>query len=146
MAALSFKGRFAELIVEGKKTQTIRNFRKHPIKVGERLYLYYAMRTKFCKKLKEAICGSVDKITIRKKSILIHHPEKSKRLKITEKEKLDRFAVADGFKDFEEMQRWWTLTHGPKCFPFTGQLISWVSDNNKGAYPGDGGSMMGHSF
>lgn len=58
MPALSYKGRFVEYVENGLlnrpgrvKRQTIRNFRKHPIKEGDTLYHFYAMRTKMCKRL-----------------------------------------------------------------------------------------------
>lgn len=146
MAALSYKGRFVEYVENGLnefssskkivrvKKQTIRNFRKHPIKVGETLYHYYGMRTKWCKKLGESICTSVHKIVIRKKSITILFRGPDVRAcggkiniaaKLTTKTELDSFAYADGFDDWETMRKWWSITHGENCFPFVGQLIKW---------------------
>jgi hypothetical protein len=122
MAALSFKGRFVDLILEGKKNQTIRNVRKYPIKPGETLYLYYGMRTKYCKKLKEVICTQIFVITITKSYIRLRTSENVKGFKIDTQPDLDIFAQGDGFKDWEEMKRWWTLTH---ALPWVGQLIHW---------------------
>ena len=50
---------FKEKILDGTKTQTTRKFRKHPIKVGDKLYLYWHTRQKDCEKLGEAICTEV---------------------------------------------------------------------------------------
>lgn len=41
-------------LLDGSKTQTIRKERKHPIKVGDKLYIYWKLRTKECRKLGEA--------------------------------------------------------------------------------------------
>jgi hypothetical protein len=47
---------FKEEVLSGQKDQTIRKPRKIPIKVSDRLYLYWKLRTKQCEKLGEAIC------------------------------------------------------------------------------------------
>jgi hypothetical protein len=121
MAALSFKGRFVDLILENKKQQTIRNFRKYPIKPGETLYLYYGMRTKHCKKLKEVVCKCVSTIKIYQDKVVLTNTS-NKRQWTIKGEYLNLFACDDGFKDWDEMKRWWTMTHQ---LPFTGQLIQW---------------------
>jgi hypothetical protein len=64
MPSLNFKAPFAPAVQSGKKTHTIRNPRKNPIKVGDRLYLYTGMRTKNCKKLGEAICTKLQRIRL----------------------------------------------------------------------------------
>ena len=46
-------------LLDGSKTQTIRKPRKHPIKVGDKLYIYWKLRTKRCKKLGEATITKV---------------------------------------------------------------------------------------
>ena len=46
-------------ILNGSKTQTIRKPRKVPIKVGDKLYIYWKLRTKECEKLGEAIVTKV---------------------------------------------------------------------------------------
>lgn len=115
MSALSFKGRFVELILNNEKNQTIRAFRKYPIKKGETLFLYTGMRTKFCKKLKEVKCIDVCNVTITTTGVRINNRRVLKR-------NLESFAIADGFKSWEEMKKWWSLTHD---LPFTGQLIKW---------------------
>ena len=38
-------------LLDGSKTQTIRKPRKHPIQVGDKLYVYWKLRTKECEKL-----------------------------------------------------------------------------------------------
>jgi predicted transcriptional regulator len=121
MAALSFKGRFVDLILDGSKNQTIRNFRKYPINPGETLYLYYGMRTKHCKKLKEVTCKQVSKITITKQGVNI---ERSPIDRFSYRgQALEFFAQEDGFASWKEMRLWWLTTHE---LPFTGQLIQWT--------------------
>jgi uncharacterized protein YqfB (UPF0267 family) len=122
MAALSFKGRFVDLILADRKKQTIRNFRKYPVKPGETLYLYTGMRTKHCMKLKDVVCDHVSRIKIFEDRISLQNLQNGKRWTIRGKAYLDLFAQDDGFKDWAEMKRWWTMTHE---LPFVGQLITW---------------------
>lgn len=46
-------------LLDGTKTQTIRRPRKRPFKVGDKLYIYWKLRTKQCEKLGEAIVTKV---------------------------------------------------------------------------------------
>jgi len=71
MPALNFKKQFIEKILSGEKKQTIRAMRKRPFKVGDRLYLYTWMRTRWCRKLGEAVCTKVEHIKIYYKNIII---------------------------------------------------------------------------
>ncbi len=48
MTLLNFKKDFVTLILGRSKPHTIRQERKHPIKVGDTLQLYYGLRTKSC--------------------------------------------------------------------------------------------------
>jgi len=48
---------FRKEIEDGRKRQTIRMARKHPIKVGQDLYLYWKLRTKQCEKIGETRCS-----------------------------------------------------------------------------------------
>ena len=132
MAALSYNGRFVEYVENGllnrpgrTKSQTIRNFRKYPIKPGETLYHYYAMRTKHCKKLGESVCSAVNKIKIRARDVTVFANNHKYHLRIYKQYDLDQFALLDGFANWREMKLWWTITHGADCFPFVGQLIMW---------------------
>ncbi len=139
MPALSYKGRFVEYVEAGLKPkpkkgarikrQTIRNFRKHQIKKGDILYHYYGMRTKWCRKLGESICKSAQAVRIDRDEVTIYDVLENEDLKFNKAHRttraLNKFAYADGFTNWEEMRKWWVLTHGPDCFPFTGQLIKW---------------------
>jgi hypothetical protein len=46
-------------LLDGSKTQTIREPRKHPIKEGDKLYIYWKLRTKQCYKLGEGVVTKV---------------------------------------------------------------------------------------
>lgn len=139
MGALSFKQRFVKPVLaglqrkKGGKRQSIRNFRKRPLKVGERVVLYYAQRTKYCKKLGESLIKKVQIIEIKENAIVLYDPTQkgSDIFKIVNtyntKAKLDRFSRADGFKDFEDMKAFWLAEHGKNenPFPYTGNLYKW---------------------
>lgn len=128
MGALSFKGQFVPKVIAGLKhkpggkRQSIRNFRKRPLKVGEPVYLYFAMRTKWCKKIGESVIKSVQEIRIDENEVTVYDiliPRDQRffiMLKFNRayktKAQLDRFAKADGFRNWETMKRWWKLTHG----------------------------------
>ena len=125
MPAYSFKLRFVPFVKDGSKNQTIRAKRKYQVKPGDKLYLYYGMRTKWCKKLKEAICKDVEQIIIYKNGNVTVAGEK-----LSEWRK-DCLAYSDGFRvdnstsargTFEIMYRWFRQTHD---LPFKGDIIYW---------------------
>lgn len=117
MPALGYKKQFVPPILRKIKRQTIRNYRKKPICVGDHLYFFTGMRTKHCKKFGEAICTGTYPIKITNKYISV--PD----LVIKDITRLNAFAKCDGFKDWEDMKQWWKKNHGPDCFPFNGTLI-----------------------
>lgn len=114
------------MILSGEKKQTIRNKRKGQAKPGDPLYLFYGMRTKWCKRLKNTICTNVKEIQIKRTgSVYIG----GRKLTILEK---DTLAYNDGFRNenmpgttancFQTMFRWWKMTH---TLPFKGDIIYW---------------------
>jgi hypothetical protein len=82
-------------LLDGTKTQTIRRPRKHPLKVGDKLFVYWKLRTKECEKLGEAIVTKV----VRKQLDDINNED----------------AVKDGFADIVEFQDIFTQMH-PKAY------------------------------
>ncbi len=63
MPAYSFKERFVPMVLDGSKPHTIRSRRKKGFaKKGNTLYLYFGLRTKFCRKLSEQPCIDVRSI------------------------------------------------------------------------------------
>lgn len=117
MPALNFQKRFADLVIKGKKRQSIRPYRKdnrNPIK-GQTLFLYKGMRTKHCKKLKEVICKNVEVIIIKELDIVVG----VKRLSWNE---ADSLAIKEGFLNQDLMIEFFSKLYG---LPFHGLLIKW---------------------
>lgn len=116
MPALNFQKQFADKVERGEKRQTIRKKKKHPIKAGDKLYLYTGMRTKQCRKLGEEVCKKVYKFGIDSDEEVYF--DECVLIGI-EKEQL---AKDDGFECAADMIDWFKNTHG---LPFFGQVILW---------------------
>lgn len=116
MPALNFKKQFIDKIINGEKSQTIRAERKKPIKKGDHLYLYTAMRTKQCKKIGEATCSQIYKIYINTYGEIFINDN------MLSEGQAKQLAIADGFDTGEEMVAWFRNTHG---LPFSGHIIYW---------------------
>mgnify|MGYP000940126034 CR=1 FL=1 len=151
MPAYSFKEQFVPFIIDGTKPHTIRARRnKGFAKEGSILYLYYGLRTKWCKKLREEICTKVQTIIISETDIWLCpdrlNDEDAQSMidlfsegtdisfhakKLTRKE-ADLLAWKDGFRqeptgvssigNFEIMLKFWKDTHQ---LPFIGDFIQW---------------------
>ncbi len=117
MPALNFMKQFAPLVENGEKRQTIRKVRKHPIKVGDTLYLYTGMRTKACRKLGEVRCKSVHHVAFGRMEMGGYQGtwyQGPGWLKGVSKR--------DGLPSEEALLGWFEKTHG---LPFEGVLIRW---------------------
>ena len=121
MPLLGYKKQFVPLVESWEKRQTIRAIRKRPFKVGDRLYHYFGLRTKSCRKLLESDCTAADDILIDEKGDVYINGEML--LFTMSKESL---AYADGFrpagKAWGQMLHFFKTVHG---LPFTGQLVKW---------------------
>ena len=113
MTAINFMPQFVPAIQNGNKRQTIRKTRKYPIKVGDTLQLYTKLRTKYAELIMEAICSEVCCVVIETTRVLVDGKPIAD---------LDKFAIADGFKNWQEMRAWFEKTHS---LPFQGDLIRW---------------------
>jgi len=110
---------FRSEILSGEKRQTIRKLRKKPIMVGDRLHLYWKLRTKECRKLGEAICRESFFITIQKlgNAIRIDHyfgpveSEFSGFVTLSDCQMLD-LAKRDGFRDVASIVEVLSMLHG----------------------------------
>lgn len=74
MPAYGFKKMFVPYIEDESKTHTIRALRKGRSKhaePGDRMVLYFGMRTKYCTKIREAICVKRLPIIIKLTGIII---------------------------------------------------------------------------
>ena len=116
MALINFQKQFVPDVESGKKKQTIRAPRKHPIRKGDALYLYTGLRTRYAKKLKEVKCTGIEDVVIGKREYKTGKGVWSGYLD------LDYFAQKDGFKSWQEMIKWFEKTH---TLPFKGWLIKW---------------------
>lgn len=118
MPALNFKKEFAPKVERREKRQTIRALRKdgrNP-RPGQTLYLYTGMRTKYCKKLDEVICKSVESIIINYDFTVMIRDE---WLNVWQEKEL---AKNDGFNSYGDFIDFFRKTHG---LPFYGLLIKW---------------------
>ena len=121
MVAYNFQKQFADAVERGEKRQTIRAPRKdgRHAKVGDNLQLYTGMRTKQCRKLRDAICHDECPIRIEKDQIWTFQPQELHY----QPRVLEAYAKADGFDSWETMRDWFEAQHG---LPFSGVLIRWT--------------------
>lgn len=120
MVAINFQPQFVGLISAGEKRQTIR--RTARCKPGDALQLYTGQRTKFCRKIGDAVCQSVEPILI--DEVLTRRG--GKLLSVVE---MVAMAHADGFKkpsrgasNVAEFIQFFDDRYG---LPFEGWLIQW---------------------
>lgn len=127
MAIYSFQERFISWILDLSKRHTIRKKRKYPPKPGDKIYLYFGLRTKWCKKIGEATCDSTKEIIFTEMGNVFIN---GKRLNQSQK---DFLAWMDGFRpalssalnpigSFKMMFRFWKVHHQ---LPFTGEITYW---------------------
>ena len=113
-----FQPRFARLVEIGKKRQTVRKTPKRMPKKGDTVSLREwtgkPYRSKQ-RKLMEATLINVHTVEIGDYEMTIDG-------KWMSAEKRDRFARADGFDDWKELQCWFEETHG---LPFNGICLFW---------------------
>ncbi len=142
MVAYGFKSYFSGQIESGHKRQTVRRDRARHARPGERVQLYEAMRTKYCRKIiTDQVCTHVVPIEIVMSDLIdeliasiviggvhLHRVE------------VEAFARSDGFAPEllgnsypaklygrtarETMGRFWIASH-PGFSKFTGVLIRW---------------------
>lgn len=122
MPALSFSIA-KDKIISGAKRQTIRSVRKNPIKEGDKLFLYWKQQSpKDCEKLGETTCTAITPIVIEDTGYLVFdHKDK-----VPEFSGNDEFAIADGFKDWDDLVKYFEKNYG---LPFEGVLIQWDAIN-----------------
>jgi hypothetical protein len=112
---------FKEKILDGTKTQTIRKMRKHPIKLGDHLYIYWHPRQKDCTKLGDATCRDV--FNIRMSIVVETDRELFPRLSrfylkvlttagLMDIKELTELAHKDGFENVQDMANWFHNKYG----------------------------------
>jgi hypothetical protein len=153
MPAYSFQERFCPFVIDGTKPHTIRNRRKFRAGIGSTLYLYFGLRTKWCKLLRVEVCTTTFSLSISKKHGIVFYSRilTADELKLAEKypthknlpirkilddEAADCFAWMDGFRPngsntdgaYELMMRFWQQTHK---LPWAGDIVYWHPKQNK---------------
>lgn len=128
MPALNFKAQFADQVRNGEKRQTIRaRGKRRPPRVGEPLMLYTGMRQVGCRKLLDAVCTSVEPISmsLRGKGVV----QMPRTAGIGEPlwaflfdDEIEALARADGFPDAAAFFAWFRENHGDT---FSGYVIKW---------------------
>lgn len=101
MPALNFQARFAPLVAAGVKRQTIREWRKRRIKVGDTLYLFAGMRRPGCTRLRTEVCRRETPIRITWHNITISGGDD---IELLTPRQQARFARADGFASLAEFR------------------------------------------
>lgn len=119
MVAYSFKKRFAEPILEGRKSRTIRAVGKRVhAKPGDVLQLYIGMRTKHCRLIAAPTCTYAGPIVIDwTETIIMAHGGRILDL--------EGFAQADGFANLADMRAFWKREHAG-VERFEGVMIRWT--------------------
>src|ERR1700735_4131065 len=107
VVAFSFKAIFADDVESGKKLQTIRQ--KCRARQGDKLQLYTGMRTKNCRKLRDAYCVAVDAISITPEGPIFGQPGWWPKDK-------DLFAHRDGFSCYGSMYDFFHREYGQEIF------------------------------
>jgi hypothetical protein len=116
MGLYEFQKRFVPLILDGRKTHTIRGERKYPDKPGNTLYLYHGLRRKGARLLLRVACVKIEEIVITDTPL----PRIVIDGILLEKDEEETLARRDGFENFEDMMRFWDGRR-----PFKGQIIHW---------------------
>lgn len=129
MRVYTFQPRFARLVRDGIKRQTIRRGRldRKRTKVGDILSLRqwvgkpYRSRQETLRAIE--VCKEVHTFEIRRVENLFYHGFlDGERIAAHE---LDRIAREDGFRDAGEMLKWFMDNHGVREHDFKGDLIRW---------------------
>lgn len=123
MPAYNFKYRFADLIRQGKKRQTIRKERRDKWipRVGMTVSCFINMRTRFCERLGDFKIKAVYKIEINPDNLFtVTLTDKNNTLRYIKKRDRNKFARADGFDNYAEF-----LDFFKYRLPFKGVLIQW---------------------
>lgn len=118
MPSLSFQKRFVPRVESGEKLHSIRPRRKNPGQwmPGKTVHLFYAMRTKHCRRL------GIGRITELRDVVICHTHVEIDGARITEEADLDAFARADGFESWADFIPFFSEFYG---LPWEGSLIKW---------------------
>jgi hypothetical protein len=107
MVAYSFRPRFAEPILDGRKGGTIRADRRRHARSGEQIYV--GMRTKQCRLITRKICVAIDPISLDLVARGVEWPADDRL--VYRAPDLGAFSEFDGFSSFSEIVDFWPETH-----------------------------------
>jgi hypothetical protein len=120
MVAYNFQQRFAEKIVAGTKTQTMRNPRKRHARPGDTLQLFTGLRTFRCRLIGTAVCTRVSPVVLD----FIEGEAVIGGSRFDTTDALDNFARTDGFADWSDLCGWFEGAYGAVA-KWSGLLIEW---------------------
>jgi hypothetical protein len=126
MPLIGFKKQFAEAVKSGVKSQSIRPIGNRKYKVGDTLFAYSGLRTKYCKKLGEFKITEVGNLYFFfEQDSLLFPVVNGNALHSTEREK---FAKQDGFDSWMEMRDWFVKEYGIEglAHEATFRVIRWT--------------------
>lgn len=117
MVAYNFQRQFADAVEAGAKRQTIRatGKRRHA-RPGDPLQLYTGMRSKACRKLREAVCVQSVPVHISEDGVVTWDGQQLPGAQVAS------LALQDGFPDIAAFLDFFRTSHG---LPFQGVCISW---------------------
>lgn len=125
MVAYSFKKQFIAPIRDETKAQTIRADRARHARESETLQLYTGMRTKQCMLIGTAICTAALPIRFDFQRPSIELPGRRPITRANGWRALNRFAIADGFENWEALHAFWAREHDVTT-SWSGILIRWA--------------------
>lgn len=106
MPSFNFKPRFAEPIQAGWKVQTIRGSKR--CSTGATMQLFTGLRTRQCTRIADVKCILSDYVHLYSSGIMFgdksKHPD------------CDDFARWDGFRDYDDMMKWFRGEYGRPDF------------------------------
>jgi ribosomal protein L27 len=123
MVAINFMDRFVIPIELGTKQQTIRKHRNgREIRVGDTLHLQRGDRFHPVRIGTATVVDSLPILLLLDEGQVAF--DRPGRRRLVSPRDLDRFAVRDGFTDWNDLRAFWRATHGPLPH-FLGMLHSW---------------------
>jgi hypothetical protein len=125
MVAYSFQREFNQPIYDHTKIGTIRGFRagnSRHARPGETVQLYNGLRTKYVHKLGIATCRKTLRILLDLREGVVFYPGDLETIKGNDE--INRFAVRDGFKNWEKLVAFWEQKYRSIAV-FEGAHIIW---------------------
>lgn len=121
MPTMNFRKQFVQPILEGSKVHTVR-FSKRPVRKGQLLYCQTGSR--FAPSRFAVLPAMrVRKITLSRETLQVWNEDKPSGFIVPAR---DKFAQADGFKNWDELRAWFDATYGSDRGELHGCLVQWA--------------------